>query len=182
MRQIRSLLSTAMRATADWSSFMRLLFVPLLLAELVLTALIILKIRFTHIDWRAYMEEVEGPLVHGVWDYAELRGETGPLVYPGGFVALYGALRLLAGGDGTGRAVDDRPPRVLAVERRCHPQSTVVLRHRELVQEVAGYVARTGIAGLDRVGDVEGVDRGTARSNARRLARTDGVDSVGGDE
>ena len=101
MRQIRSLLSTAMRATADWSSFMRLLFVPLLLAELVLTALIILKIRFTHIDWRAYMEEVEGPLVHGVWDYAELRGETGPLVYPGGFVALYGALRLLAGGDGT---------------------------------------------------------------------------------
>lgn len=98
---LRSLLSTAMRAATDWSTFMRLLFLPLLLAELALTTFIILKIRFTHIDWRAYMQEVEGPLVHGVWDYTELRGETGPLVYPGGFVALYGGLRLLAGGDGT---------------------------------------------------------------------------------
>ena len=47
------------------------------------------------------MEEVEGPLVHGVYNYSLLRGETGPLVYPGGFVYLYGAIRWLthAGSD-----------------------------------------------------------------------------------
>ena len=96
-----SLLSKVLRGATDWPTFVRRLLVPLLLAELTLTSLIVLKVRFTLIDWRAYMQEVEGPVVHGVWDYADLRGETGPLVYPGGFVALYAGLRLLAGGDGT---------------------------------------------------------------------------------
>ena len=45
----------------------------------------------TPIDWRAYMQEVEAVVV-GVWDYAELRGETGPLAYPGGFVWLFAGL------------------------------------------------------------------------------------------
>ena len=66
----------------------------------LLSSLIVLKVRYTEIDWRAYMEEVEGPLVHGVYNYSLLRGETGPLVYPGGFVYLYGAIRWLAH-DGT---------------------------------------------------------------------------------
>ena len=42
-----------------------------------------------------------GPISHGVYDYQLLRGETGPLVYPGGFVWLFGALRWFAGGDGS---------------------------------------------------------------------------------
>jgi alpha-1,3-mannosyltransferase len=42
----------------------------------------------TEIDWVAYMQEVEG-VVNGTWDYTKLKGDTGPLVYPGGFVALY---------------------------------------------------------------------------------------------
>jgi hypothetical protein len=37
------------------------------------------------------MEEVEG-FLSGQWDYAELKGQTGPLVYPAGFVYLYSAL------------------------------------------------------------------------------------------
>lgn len=37
------------------------------------------------------MQEVEG-VVNGTWDYTKLRGDTGPLVYPGGFVALYWVL------------------------------------------------------------------------------------------
>ena len=89
------------RLATDWSTAVRYLLAPLIFGEMLLCTIIVLKRSFTHIDWRAYMQEVEGPMVHGVWDYAQLRGETGPLVYPGGFVVLYASLRLLAGGDGT---------------------------------------------------------------------------------
>ena len=34
----------------------------------------------TEIDWRAYMQEVEGAL-NGTTDYQQLHGDTGPLVY-----------------------------------------------------------------------------------------------------
>lgn len=37
------------------------------------------------------MEEVEG-VVNGTWDYSQLKGATGPLVYPAGFVYFYTAL------------------------------------------------------------------------------------------
>ena len=33
----------------------------------------------TEIDWVAYMQEVEGVL-NGTYDYAHLKGDTGPLV------------------------------------------------------------------------------------------------------
>ena len=42
----------------------------------------------TEIDWKAYMDEVEG-VVNGTYDYTQLRGDTGPLVYPAGFVYLF---------------------------------------------------------------------------------------------
>jgi len=42
----------------------------------------------TEIDWKAYMEEVEG-VENGEYDYANLKGGTGPLVYPGGFVWIF---------------------------------------------------------------------------------------------
>jgi alpha-1,3-mannosyltransferase len=95
-----TLVTFALRAAREWPLASRL--IPLLLAgELALCLLIVARVRYTPIDWKAYMQEVEGPLVHGNFNYSELRGETGPLVYPGGFVALYGALRRLAGGDGS---------------------------------------------------------------------------------
>ncbi|XP_055939110.1 lethal(2)neighbour of Tid protein-like [Argiope bruennichi] len=59
-----------------------------LLLEVVLNALIIFKIPYTEIDWKAYMQEVEG-VVNGTWDYQYLKGDTGPLVYPGGFVYIF---------------------------------------------------------------------------------------------
>lgn len=46
----------------------------------------------TEIDWRAYMQEVEG-WIGGDTDYMNLKGDTGPLVYPAGFMYVYRALR-----------------------------------------------------------------------------------------
>jgi alpha-1,3-mannosyltransferase len=43
------------------------------------------------------MQEVEGWL-GGDLDYKNLRGDTGPLVYPAGFVYLYSFLRFLTNG------------------------------------------------------------------------------------
>lgn len=37
------------------------------------------------------MQEVEG-VFNGTWDYTELKGDTGPLVYPAGFVYFFGFL------------------------------------------------------------------------------------------
>jgi hypothetical protein len=67
--------------------------VVLLIAEVALNGLIIKKVPYTEIDWEAYMAEVKPPLEDGVYNYSLLRGKTGPLVYPGGFVWLYGAIR-----------------------------------------------------------------------------------------
>jgi alpha-1,3-mannosyltransferase len=72
----------------------------ILLSECALCYLIITKISYTEIDWVAYMQEVEG-YKSGERDYTKLRGDTGPLVYPAGFIYVYDALRYAAGGDGT---------------------------------------------------------------------------------
>ncbi|NXA93252.1 ALG3 mannosyltransferase, partial [Melanocharis versteri] len=42
----------------------------------------------TEIDWKAYMQEVEG-FANGTLDYTQLQGDTGPLVYPAGFVYIF---------------------------------------------------------------------------------------------
>jgi len=42
----------------------------------------------TEIDWKAYMQEVEG-FLNGTLDYQYLKGDTGPLVYPAGFVYIF---------------------------------------------------------------------------------------------
>ncbi|KAK2551176.1 Dol-P-Man:Man(5)GlcNAc(2)-PP-Dol alpha-1 [Acropora cervicornis] len=50
----------------------------------------------TEIDWEAYMEEVEG-VINGTYDYAHLKGGTGPLVYPAGFVYIFAGLYYITG-------------------------------------------------------------------------------------
>nr|XP_027230958.1 lethal(2)neighbour of tid protein-like [Penaeus vannamei] len=59
-----------------------------IVAEIIVNIYIIQKIKYTEIDWIAYMQEVEG-VVNGTWDYTKLRGDTGPLVYPAGFVYFF---------------------------------------------------------------------------------------------
>mmetsp|Transcript_18443 Transcript_18443/g.27329 ORF Transcript_18443/g.27329 Transcript_18443/m.27329 type:complete len:452 (+) Transcript_18443:277-1632(+) len=63
--------------------------------EAVLCYIIITKVPYTEIDWKAYMQEVEGWLVDGNYDYRQLRGDTGPLVYPAGFLYLFAIFRWL---------------------------------------------------------------------------------------
>jgi hypothetical protein len=64
----------------------------LLLGELVLGTLIIFMVPYTEIDWEAYMQEVDFWL-NGEYDYRKIYGGTGPLVYPAGFLYLFGFLQ-----------------------------------------------------------------------------------------
>ncbi|RLN96915.1 hypothetical protein BBJ28_00003375 [Nothophytophthora sp. Chile5] len=56
----------------------------LLLVEAVVGYLIIQYVPYTEIDWKAYMQQVEA-FKAGERDYVNIRGDTGPLVYPAGF-------------------------------------------------------------------------------------------------
>ncbi|XP_076328557.1 dol-P-Man:Man(5)GlcNAc(2)-PP-Dol alpha-1,3-mannosyltransferase-like isoform X1 [Tachypleus tridentatus] len=55
--------------------------------EIVVNIGVIEYIPYTEIDWKAYMQEVEG-VVNGTLDYTKLEGDTGPLVYPAVFVYI----------------------------------------------------------------------------------------------
>ncbi|NXL49124.1 ALG3 mannosyltransferase, partial [Podilymbus podiceps] len=63
---------------------------------------VIRRVPYTEIDWKAYMEEVEG-FANGTLDYTQLKGDTGPLVYPAGFVYIFLGLYYA-----TGRGADIR--------------------------------------------------------------------------
>ncbi|PXF43760.1 Dol-P-Man:Man(5)GlcNAc(2)-PP-Dol alpha-1,3-mannosyltransferase [Gracilariopsis chorda] len=54
--------------------------------------LVISRVPYTEVDWVAYMEEVAGVVEYGELDYKQLRGGTGPLVYPAGFVYFFSLL------------------------------------------------------------------------------------------
>ncbi|XP_043210039.1 lethal(2)neighbour of Tid protein-like [Amphibalanus amphitrite] len=70
----------------------------LLLAECVINVAVIERVKYTEIDWRAYMQEVEG-VYNGTLDYSRLGGDTGPLVYPAGFVYIFlGLYHITSGG------------------------------------------------------------------------------------
>lgn len=70
----------------------------LLALEAVLCGLIIWRVPYTEIDWVAYMQEVAG-YRQGELDYVKLKGDTGPLVYPAGFVYLFSWLQSITGGE-----------------------------------------------------------------------------------
>ncbi|KAI8921862.1 ALG3 protein-domain-containing protein [Powellomyces hirtus] len=69
----------------------------LLILETLLCVVIIRKVSYTNIDWDAYMQEVGG-FLSGERNYAKLEGDTGPLVYPAGFVYIYSGLSYLTSG------------------------------------------------------------------------------------
>ncbi|GAV73858.1 ALG3 domain-containing protein [Cephalotus follicularis] len=69
----------------------------LVLIDSILVALIINYVPYTKIDWDAYMSQVSG-FLEGERDYSNLKGDTGPLVYPAGFLYVYSAIHYLTGG------------------------------------------------------------------------------------
>ncbi|KAG8370652.1 hypothetical protein BUALT_Bualt13G0005500 [Buddleja alternifolia] len=72
--------------------------VALLFADAILVFLIITYVPYTKIDWDAYMSQVSG-FTGGERDYSKLKGDTGPLVYPAGFLYIYSAIHYITGGD-----------------------------------------------------------------------------------
>ncbi|KAJ1282394.1 hypothetical protein BS78_03G048500 [Paspalum vaginatum] len=69
----------------------------LVLADAALVALIIAFVPYTKIDWDAYMSQVDA-FLEGERDYTKIEGDTGPLVYPAGFLYVYSAIKFLTGG------------------------------------------------------------------------------------
>lgn len=61
----------------------------LLVADLLLSILIIKSVPFTNIDFEAYMEEVHPVISYGERNYSKLQGTTGPIAYPAGFIYIY---------------------------------------------------------------------------------------------
>ncbi|CBH15709.1 alpha-1,3-mannosyltransferase, putative [Trypanosoma brucei gambiense DAL972] len=68
-----------------------------LTVELCMSIIAFHLVHFTGIDWNAYMQEVKG-FLDGELDYMKLKGDTGPLVYPGGFVWSHSALYFMTKG------------------------------------------------------------------------------------
>ncbi|RWR91625.1 dol-P-Man:Man5GlcNAc2-PP-Dol alpha-1,3-mannosyltransferase isoform X1 [Cinnamomum micranthum f. kanehirae] len=70
----------------------------LLVLDALLISLIIAYVPYTKIDWDAYMSQVSG-FFQGERDYRNLKGDTGPLVYPAGFLYVYSAIQFVTGGE-----------------------------------------------------------------------------------
>ena len=66
----------------------------LLLADAALSALIIDRIPYTEIDWKAYMQQISQYRA-GERDYTKIYGGTGPLVYGASHVYIYNLLYML---------------------------------------------------------------------------------------
>ena len=64
----------------------------LILLESILCRFILRHVSYTEIDWEAYMQEVD-MFESGERNYRKIRGSTGPLVYPAGFLYLYSWLK-----------------------------------------------------------------------------------------
>lgn len=84
-------ISFARRVATGQHWLARLVPAALWLLDALLCWVIIKKIPYTEIDWTAYMEQVQ-QVVDGERDYANIRGGTGPLVYPAAHVWTYEAL------------------------------------------------------------------------------------------
>ena len=69
----------------------------IVLAEIAISVCIVRFVPYTEIDWEAYMQQVH-TFQAGELDYVNIKGGTGPLVYPAGFLYVFSALKAIIGG------------------------------------------------------------------------------------
>lgn len=65
--------------------------VLILLIEIIFCIVIVSKVAYTEIDWVAYVQETKY-FLDGERDYTVMKGDTGPLVYPAGFLYVFSIL------------------------------------------------------------------------------------------
>jgi alpha-1,3-mannosyltransferase len=71
--------------------------VAIVLLEILISFSVVKFVPYTEIDWQAYMQQVD-TFQAGELDYINIKGSTGPLVYPAGFLYIFSALKALCGG------------------------------------------------------------------------------------
>lgn len=71
--------------------------VLMFLCEAMFLEYIIVKIPYTEIDYSTYMQQIT-QIEGGVLDYNKISGDTGPIVYPGGYVFIYSWMKMLTKG------------------------------------------------------------------------------------
>lgn len=86
-----------LQTPSDWKAAASVAIV-LVLVDALLSAWVVYKVPYTEIDWKAYMSQVES-FRNGERNYSKLVGETGPCVYPAGYVYIYAILQKMTGGD-----------------------------------------------------------------------------------
>lgn len=59
----------------------------LFIFEIIANIFIVKKIKYTEIDWSTYVQQVE-LFLDGVRDYGQIKGDTGPVVYPAGHLYI----------------------------------------------------------------------------------------------
>lgn len=69
----------------------------LILCEAFLLELIIKKVPYTEIDYSTYMQQIT-QIESGELNYSRITGDTGPIVYPGGYVFIYSWMKKLTNG------------------------------------------------------------------------------------
>ncbi|KAL7677980.1 hypothetical protein ACOME3_004208 [Neoechinorhynchus agilis] len=69
----------------------------LFLLDLIISIFILVKVPYTEIDWSTYMQQANQYL-NGQRDYANISGDTGPLVYPAGHLYVFSILHKLTDG------------------------------------------------------------------------------------
>lgn len=64
----------------------------------IITKIIINKIAYTEIDYTTYLQQID-KVNAGELDYASIYGDSGPIVYPAGFITVYQYIQWLCGDD-----------------------------------------------------------------------------------